>query len=151
LILQGDGWEHGCEKRGDGNSLNCEAGDMFWIDKCDGRGSEFNILTNPGSGYQVRLAGSNLCIRRGAIDGETGLFKNRLLKAEKCDANDASQLWAPFPSLSKFELRPLSDVNKDEDNAECVSQLHHPKNSEVLSLHGCKLSRIYETRYWEEL
>jgi hypothetical protein len=151
LILQGDGSEHGCKRRGDGNSANCEEGDMFWIHGCDGRGSQFNILTNPGSGYQIRLAGTDLCIQRGAIDGVTGLFRSRLLKAEKCDGSEGGgQLWAPFPSLAKFELRPLNDADKSEDNAGCVSQLHHPKNEEVISLHGCKLSRIYETRYWEE-
>lgn len=122
---------------------------MFWVHDCVDRGSEFNLLTN-SKGMQVRVAGTNLCIGRGGIDGETGIFRNRILTAVKCDRSDDSQLWATVTSLSKFELRPLDDANKSEDNAECISQLHHPKNEEVISLHGCKLSRIYETRYWEE-
>jgi len=147
----GDGHEHGCKEYPSGASSFCQEGDMFWIMGCaSGQGARFNILENPGSGHQVRIDGTNLCIGRGAADADTGEWKRRLMQAVKCNNADVNQLWAPFPSLSKFELRPLEHANRSEEDAECVSQLHHPKNEEVLSMHGCKLSRIYETRYWEE-
>eukprot|EP00980_Cylindrotheca_fusiformis_P013874 scaffold3598_cov115-Cylindrotheca_fusiformis.AAC.10 len=146
----GDGWEYNCEKRGEGNSANCGEGDMFWVDRCNGRGSEFNIVDNGDLGMQVRLAGTNLCMGRGVIDKETGHLRERLMKAVVCDKNDKFQQWAPIKSLSKFELRALDDAGLPEENAMCVSQLHHPKNNEILSMYGCKNCRIYETRYWEE-
>eukprot|EP00980_Cylindrotheca_fusiformis_P010040 scaffold2214_cov139-Cylindrotheca_fusiformis.AAC.37 len=76
--------------------------------------------------------------------------RKRLMKVVKCDKNDKSQQWAPIDSLSKFELRPFEDDGLTEDEAKCVSQLHHPKNEEILSMYDCKTIRIYETRYWEE-
>ncbi|CAJ1934314.1 unnamed protein product [Cylindrotheca closterium] len=147
----GDGVEHGCVEYPTGDSSYCQEGDMFWIMGCrPGQGARFNVLENPGSGHQVRLAGTNICMGRGAPDADTGEWKRRLMQAVKCDNKDANQLWAPFEKLSKFELRPFEHAGRTEDDAECVSQLHHPKNGEVISMHGCKLSRIYETRYWEE-
>jgi len=147
----GDGWEHGCVEYPNGDSSFCQEGDMFWIMGClEGQGARFNVLENPGSGHQIRIDGTNLCMGRGAPDADTGEWKRRLMQAVKCNREDVNQLWAPFPSLSKFELRPLEHAGRSEEDAECVSQLHHPKNEEVISMHGCKLSRIYETRYWEE-
>eukprot|EP00980_Cylindrotheca_fusiformis_P013869 scaffold3598_cov115-Cylindrotheca_fusiformis.AAC.5 len=144
-----DGRDYGCKKRGNGESENCGEGDMFWVHECRDRGSEFNIVDNGNRGMQVRLAGTNLCMGRGVINKE-GRFKDRLMQAVKCDKNDESQQWAPIKSLSRFELRALEDDGLPEDDVLCVSQLHHPKNEEILAMHGCKVSRIYETRYWEE-
>eukprot|EP00526_Cylindrotheca_closterium_P013782 CAMPEP_0113610632 /NCGR_PEP_ID=MMETSP0017_2-20120614/5129_1 /TAXON_ID=2856 /ORGANISM="Cylindrotheca closterium" /LENGTH=354 /DNA_ID=CAMNT_0000519531 /DNA_START=75 /DNA_END=1139 /DNA_ORIENTATION=- /assembly_acc=CAM_ASM_000147 len=147
----GDGVEHGCEEYPNGSSSFCQEGDMFWIMGCEsGMGARFNVVENPGSGHQIRLDGTNLCMGRGAPDADTGEWKRRLMQAVKCNNADVNQLWAPFEKLSKFELRPMEHAGRTEEDAECVSQLHHPKNEEVISMHGCKLSRIYETRYWEE-
>eukprot|EP00980_Cylindrotheca_fusiformis_P010038 scaffold2214_cov139-Cylindrotheca_fusiformis.AAC.35 len=145
-----NGRDYGCEQRGNGESTNCGEGDMFWVHQCKERGSEFNIVDNGDQGIQVRLANTNLCMGRGAIDMETGNFGKRLMKAVICNKNDKSQQWAPIKSITKFELRPLEDEGEPEEEAQCVSQLHHPKDEEILSLHECKLCRIYETRYWEE-
>eukprot|EP00980_Cylindrotheca_fusiformis_P013872 scaffold3598_cov115-Cylindrotheca_fusiformis.AAC.8 len=145
-----DGRNYGCEKRGNGNSANCGEGDMFWVHRCRDRGSKFNIVDNGDRGMQVRLAGTNLCMGRGVTDKETGRYRKRLMKAVKCDKYDKFQQWAPIKSLSRFELRALEEDGVPEKDAMCVSQLHHPKNEEILAMHGCKLSRIYETRYWEE-
>eukprot|EP00980_Cylindrotheca_fusiformis_P013865 scaffold3598_cov115-Cylindrotheca_fusiformis.AAC.1 len=133
-----DGWEYGCQRRNNGD---CGEGDMFWVNRCNG-GSKVNIVNNGDLGLQVRMADTNLCMRRFSDD--------RLLKAVKCDKNDKSQQWAPINTLSRFELRALEHDGLPEDEAMCVSQLHHPKNEEILAMHGCKDSRIYETRYWEE-
>jgi hypothetical protein len=64
--------------------------------------------------------------------------------------NDKDQLWAPWHDFSKFELRPYHEKDMSEREAFCVSQLHHPKDKEVLGMHNCRLSRLYETRYWED-
>jgi len=146
----GDGVEHGCDKVDDGKSTDCEVDDMFWVMECEDRGAHFNIITDPATGgYQIRLNSTELCMTRGAIDDD-GSTLNRILRAVPCNLADDNQLWAPFPYLNKFELRPLKQAGKDEGDADCVSQLHHPKGEEVISMHSCKLSRIYETRYWEE-
>eukprot|EP00980_Cylindrotheca_fusiformis_P013873 scaffold3598_cov115-Cylindrotheca_fusiformis.AAC.9 len=145
-----NGRDYGCEKRGNGESENCGEGDMFWVHRCSDRGSEFNIIDNGDLGMQVRLAGTNLCMGRGAISKETDHFNEHLMQAMKCDKHDKFQQWAPIKSLSRFELRAFEDVDRSEEDAMCVSQLHHPKNEEVLSMFECKLCRIYETRYWEE-
>eukprot|EP00980_Cylindrotheca_fusiformis_P013868 scaffold3598_cov115-Cylindrotheca_fusiformis.AAC.4 len=136
-----EGKDYGCEQRGNGKSTNCGEGDLFWVHRCNGRGSKFNIVDNGDRGIQVRLADTNLCM---------GRFGSRFLKAVKCDRKDRSQQWAPINTLSKFELRSLEEKGRPEDEAQCVSQQHHPKYEEMLALHECKVSRIYETRYWEE-
>ena len=43
---------------------SCEAGMHLWIMECqDDRDFQFNILKNPGSGDQVRVHGTNLCLQ----------------------------------------------------------------------------------------
>ena len=37
-----------------------------------------------------------------------------------------------------------------ERESRCASQHHHPKEEEIVSMHDCRLSRIYETQFWEE-
>jgi hypothetical protein len=98
------------------------------------------VLQKPRSGYLLRLDDSNLCIER----------KNKLLIVGKCDMNDMDQLWAPWHDFSQFELRALEQEDWGEREADCVSQLHHPKSEELVGMRNCRLSRIYETRYWEE-
>ena len=123
---------------------------MLWIMDCEDRGAEFNIVSNDRSGFQLRVDGKDLCVERGVFDEVEGVFRTRILNVRPCDNTIAGQLWAPFSSLGKFELRPYEHVGRDEKDAWCVSQLHHPKSEEVLGMHSCRLSRIYETRYWEE-
>jgi hypothetical protein len=64
--------------------------------------------------------------------------------------SEKDQLWAPWHDFSKFALRALEQEDWGEQEAECVSQLHHPKSEEVVSMHNCRLCRIYETQYWGE-
>ena len=64
--------------------------------------------------------------------------------------DEKDQLWAPWHDFDKFELRPYEQRNWDERDAYCVSQLHHPKDDEMIGMHNCRLCRIYETQYWEE-
>ena len=99
------------------------------------------MIQDPYSGaVQIRLDGTNLCLDR----------NNRYLRARICNSGDEDQWWAPVLDLEKFELKPLDHQHLDERDARCASQLHHPKDEEVVSMHNCRLSRIYETQFWEE-
>lgn len=89
---------------------------------------KFNVLQSQTSGYVLRINNSrNLCVSR--IDG-------RKLYVTKCNVEDEDQLWAPWSDFSKFELRPYHEIGWGEREADCISQLHHPKDDEVLSVRG---------------
>jgi len=136
---RGDWWEHGCESYENGLNTHCMENDSVWIRDCRNNGNEFNVIQKERSGYQLRLHNSNLCIDR----------RNKHLRLRKCDIKDLDQLFVPWHDFTKFELRPLVMEGMGEREADCVSQLHHPKDKELVGMHNCRLSRIYETRYWE--
>ncbi|CAJ1947357.1 unnamed protein product [Cylindrotheca closterium] len=136
---RGDGWEHGCRSYGSGDNRNCRAGDSLWIRDCRSRGNRFNVLQIDQKSYMLRLDNTNLCIER----------RNKHLMFRDCNENDIDQQFVPWYDWNKFELRPLAMEGWGEREADCVSQLHHPKQDEVVGMHNCRLSRIYETRHWE--
>jgi hypothetical protein len=129
LFWQGDGWEHGCNSYGDENS--CRVGDAIWIrENCRSRGIEFNVLQRSNKArapraYLLRIDNRNLCMAR---------TEGTKMKIRKCDMDDKTQLWAPWGDFSKFELRPYEQIGWSERRADCVSNLHHPKDKEVLSV-----------------
>jgi hypothetical protein len=53
--------------------------------------------------------------------------------------NDMDQLWAPWHDFSQFELRALEQEDWGEREADCVSQLHHPKSEELVGMRNCRL------------
>jgi hypothetical protein len=127
FFLQGDGCEHGCEAYDDKD--DCQVGDALWIRSCQSRGTEFNVLQEPKSdGYLLRLDNRNLCLSR---------VENQKVMVKECDMDDKEQLWAPWADFSKFELRPHDEIGLTEREADCVSQLHHPKDEELLSVSKC--------------
>lgn len=138
----GDGPNHGCVVPGSAGS-SCQEGHMIWIRRCkdDRRLYEFNILKNSGSGDQVRVDGTNLCLS--TVD-------NRYLELKKCNKDSSRQLFKPVTNLSKFELLPYYQRNWSISNARCLSQLHHPKDKELVGLHQCETARNHQTLYWEE-
>ncbi|KAL3936485.1 MAG: hypothetical protein SGBAC_008205 [Bacillariaceae sp.] len=136
---RGDGWEHGCRAYGSGSNNNCRNGDSLWIRDCRSRGNRFNVLQIDQKSFMLRLDNTNLCIER----------RNKHLMFRPCDENDMDQQFVPWYDWNKFELRPLAMESWGEREADCVSQLHHPKQDEVVGMHNCRLSRIYETRHWE--
>lgn len=118
----------------------CQQGDSIWIRDCRDRANRFNVLENRKSGFMLRVATTNLCITR---------ERARYLKLDYCDRGRIDQQFVPWQNYDKFELRPLTMDGWSEREADCVSQLHHPKQDELISLHNCRLCRIYETRYWQ--
>jgi hypothetical protein len=143
-----DGWVHGCKKyKPVDNAVDqCKINDQFWIMPCDDRSTYFNIIDN-GSALQIKINGTNLCMERGAT--QSGQYRSRVLRVRECDLTRDKQLFAPVSNIDRFEMRSYKEKDWTEDDADCVSQLHHPKDGEVLSFQNCKLDRIYETRYWE--
>jgi len=137
-LTTGDGWEGNCESL---ENSQCEEGDSIWIQKCRDTRNRFEIIDNASSGLQVRLYGSNLCFS--TIDG-------RYLELKNCDKSQANQLWAPISDRNKFELRPYSQRNRSTNQARCLSQLHHPKASEVVALRPCRENIDHDTNFWTE-
>jgi hypothetical protein len=137
-----DGPEVNCAVPGNSGS-SCREGHHLWIRECkdDRRDVKFNIITNSGSGDQVRVAGTNLCL---------STVNNKYLELKPCNKNSSRQLFATITNLSKFVLRPYSQRTWTENIAKCISQLHHPKNKEVVGLHQCEEARNHQTIYWEE-
>lgn len=88
----------------------------------------------------LRIDSRDLCIQRKGP---------RWLMMQKCDRNNIDQQFVPWEDFDKFELRPLAHKGLNEREARCASQLHHPKQDELVSLRDCRLSRIYETRHWQ--
>lgn len=117
----GDGPRVGCRTTGNTDS-SCREGHNIWIRKCKDRSRDyqFNILKNPGSGDQVRVDGTNLCL---------STVNNRYLELRNCDRSNSRQLWKPIDNINKFELRPYHQRNWRPSDAKCLSQLHHPKVS----------------------
>jgi hypothetical protein len=138
----GDGPNHGCVVPGNTGS-SCQEGHMIWIRKCkdNSRDYKFNILKNSGSGDQVRVEDTNLCL---------STVRNRYLELKTCDKNSSRQLFKPITNIHKFELRPYSQRNWSISDAQCLSQLHHPKDKELVGLHQCETARNHETLFWEE-
>jgi len=136
----GDGNEHGCRSYSTGDEGVCQRGDSIWIRDCRSRGNRFNVLENRDSGFMLRVATTDLCVTR---------ERRRWLKVDYCDRSDTNQQFVPWDNYDKFELRPLAYKDWGEREADCISQLHHPKQDELVSLHNCRLCRIYETRYWQ--
>lgn len=115
----GDGPKVGCKVTGDSDS-SCREGHNIWIRKCreNRRDYRFNIIKNSGSGDQVRVDGTNLCL---------STVNNRYLELRNCDRSSPRQLWKPINNINKFELRPYHQRKWSLSDAKCLSQLHHPK------------------------
>jgi hypothetical protein len=138
----GDGPNHGCVVPGNSGS-SCQPGNLIWIRKCkdNRRDYEFNIIKNPGSGDQVRVQGSSMCL---------STVQNRYLELQPCDNTKSIQLWKPITNLGKFELRPYHQRNWSSNDAVCLTQMHHPKDKELVGLQPCRRALGHETLYWEE-
>lgn len=137
-LTTGDGWEGNCK---DPPSGQCQEGDLIWIHNCKDVRKRFDIIQNPGSGDQIQVHGTNLCFSN---------RENRWLELRPCNKNISNQLWTPMTNRGKFEIRPYFQRNFSTKDALCISQLHHPKSTEVLALRECWLNIHYETNYWME-
>jgi hypothetical protein len=138
----GDGPNHGCVVPGNSGS-SCQPGNLIWIRKCkdDRRDYKFKIIKNPGSGDQVRVQGGSMCL---------STVQNRYLEVQPCDNTKSIQLWKPITNLDKFELRPYNQRNLSSNDAVCLTQMHHPKDKELVGLQPCRRALGHETLYWEE-
>ena len=134
----GDGPNHGCITK-----PSCSDGDNIWIRKCFGhnRNHKFNVVRNSGTGDQIRVDGTNLCF---------STVNNNYLELRPCDRNNSRQLWKRIGDLNRFELRPYHQRDWNWKQAKCITQLHHPKDKELVGLHQCRVAHVHETGFWEE-
>ena len=137
-LTTGDGWEGGCVTP---ENDVCKEGHLMWIQTCRETQKRFEILENPHSGDQIRVFGTNLCLSS---------INNRHIELRTCDNTKSNQLWASMPNRDKFEIRPYDQRNLSVDEARCLSQLHHPKPTEVIALRSCRENINHETNYWSE-
>jgi hypothetical protein len=108
------------------NSSNCEEGHFLWMQTCkDHSRSNFEIIKNAGIGDQIRVFSTNLCL--------SAVF-NRWIQLKTCDNTDSDQLFGPINNLDKFEIRPYDQRLLPMDQANCVSQSHHPKAEECKTI-----------------
>lgn len=149
---------------------SCEAGMHLWIMECqDDRDFQFNVLKNSGSGDQIRVHGTNLCLQTventnpfqpfyDASQDYITRLKDRsdaydhtmFLELQRCDNRKSRQLFMPIQSLKKFELRPYNQRDWSDKEAYCVTNRHHPKRAEVVGLFQCRMSKGDTTGWWEE-
>eukprot|EP00980_Cylindrotheca_fusiformis_P013668 scaffold3515_cov126-Cylindrotheca_fusiformis.AAC.17 len=81
-LTEGDGWEGGCKKP---SNRKCSSGNNIWIHKCKDVKERFEIIRHSGSGDQIRVYGTNLCL---------STISNRFLEVRGCNSNSPNQLWA---------------------------------------------------------
>lgn len=137
-LTTGDGWEGGCVKpSGD----QCRSGHQIWIQRCRDTTQRFQIVRNSNSGDQIRVYGTNLCF---------STISNRWLELRTCNRNSPNQLFTRISNNNKFELRPYGQRNLSMSSARCLSQLHHPKATQVVALRSCRDNDNYDTNYWTE-
>jgi hypothetical protein len=138
----GDGWEADCETPGPGPG-SCREGQSVWIRECKDkrRFYSFVIISNYNSGDQIKVHDTNLCL---------STVRNKYLELRNCDNKLSNQLFAPIYDIGKFELRPYDQRLLSLKQAKCLSQLHHPKDKEVVGLHQCETNYNHETNFWEE-
>jgi hypothetical protein len=137
-----DGWEGECEVPSS-TAASCQEGHQIWVRKCkdERRLYTFEIIKNFGTGDQIRVHGTDLCF---SIVDET------YLELRPCDKNHSTQLFNPVEDTAKFELRPYDQRNMSMEDANCLSQRHHPKDKEMVGLHQCETNYNHETNYWTE-
>ncbi|KAL3929009.1 MAG: hypothetical protein SGBAC_012395, partial [Bacillariaceae sp.] len=130
-----DAPDHGCVSYGTGDEGRCKAGDSIWVRDCRSRGNRFNVEKSAGREFMLRIATTNLCVER---------IRNNhpFLFLQGCDRNNPYQRFNPWNNYNKFELRPPG-------SRDCISQAHHPKSGELVSMHNCDLADRDETLYWE--
>lgn len=111
----GNGPEVGCITPGS-TSTSCEPGHLIWIRKCKDtrRKFEWNVVSNPGSGDQIRAAGTNMCFH---------VVDKRYLEIQPCDNTRSEQLFMSIADLEKFELRPFSQRTWSRNDAVCLTQV----------------------------
>ncbi|KAL3939442.1 MAG: hypothetical protein SGBAC_005844, partial [Bacillariaceae sp.] len=134
----GDGDDADCRSRGS-SSARCREGHLIWVEWCNRRDYQFEIIQHYDSSNQVRVHGTDLCF---------STVRNRYLELRPCQKSDALQLWSPIADTKRFELRPFDQRNWTRDEARCLSQQHHPKSEELVALHSCAEARQDETVYW---
>jgi hypothetical protein len=137
-LTTGDGWEGNCVQPDDDK---CSEGNLMWIQRCRDTKQRFEIIKNSNSGDQIRVYGTDLCF---------STINNRYLELKPCDGNMPHQHWTPITNLDMFELRPYNQRNLAMRDAKCLSQLHHPKATEVIALRSCELNSHYDTNYWTQ-
>lgn len=136
-----DGHMYGCKTPGP-SGTSCREGYSMWIRNCNDRSHDyrFKIIKNNRSGDQIQVVGTNLCLS----------LVERFLELRRCDSSKSRQLFAPITDKNRFILRPYNQRTWSERVGECISQLHHPKDKEMLGLHNCREAREHTTIFWQE-
>lgn len=127
--------------RCDSSRPECAAGRGIYITDCARTTSKFELKSTGGGVYSIKLADSNLCLQGSRSGGSS-----RFITAENCDSGDRRQQWnlTKGSENSRFQIRPVTSPG------DCVTQSHHPREGEVLSLADCRIPEAPgdDTSYW---
>jgi hypothetical protein len=83
----------------------------------------------------IQVLGTNLCLERKG---------GRFVALETCNRNETLQRWLNFlPNEQPFSWEPFG-----QKGIGCVSNHHHPKLEEVISVHDCAISHYWDTGFW---
>jgi len=132
----------GCYER-DYGSATCYPDDQLWIQSCNGverpsGNAIFNVITTE-TGDSIKVKGTNLCLTR---------VKPRFINLQTCSDNNPRQLWAQTLSMDQpFDLRP-ADATEFGDEPFCVTQHHHPKQYEIITMKTCRVAHKWNTGLW---
>ena len=116
-----------------------QSGNGIQIQKCDGGSNQrFEMMYVPGTNKEeslIRSLSRNRCLKGGGIP-----------RFSDCDFNDLAQRFKPMNGWwngDSFEITRNGMENR------CLSQHHHPRAGEELSMRDCNAERRYTTSAWE--
>ena len=116
-----------------------QSGNGIQIQRCDGGSNQrFEMLYVPGTNKQeslIRSLSRNRCLKGGGVP-----------RFSDCDYSDWDQR---FKSMNGWWFGDSFEITRNGMENRCLSQHHHPREGEELSMRDCKAERRYTTSAWE--
>jgi hypothetical protein len=130
---------------------SCDWYSQLWVQPCDyveGQpGNAIFQVVMTSKGDMIQSSGSNLCLAR---------LPPRFVVLDFCDTESENQRWAPLSLSSRFPLMPYyhhieDDRSNQIEEPQCLTQQHHPRESEILRMESCSIAHKWNTGYWVAL
>ena len=124
--------------------------DAVYIAKCNNdRRQQWTFVELRNRQFQIKAVSSNKCMQKMSDD-------SRSIRMRNCNANESRQRFR-HPANDEFSF--IDDTTAKSNQAfilshgasrECVGQLHHPKQGEIIELQNCRSALQSDTLYWEK-
>lgn len=114
-----------------------QSGDGVEIERCDGGSRQrFELLFLPGrTETLIRSLSSDECLKGGGIPVLT-----------TCDDTDLGQRWK---TMNGSWLSESFEITRTGIEAQCLTQHHHPRSGEPITMRNCTQERLDTTSAWE--